>query len=122
MIREGGFGATAFCGNFTSATTTQTAVLPTYASLCTDNAVAQISSACTCLQAVVSSMDVIQNPTLTISATYPGASNLMFYSPAACPGGWETAGLLYGLGGVTFASETSAFLCCPMYVYTLLLP
>jgi hypothetical protein len=49
MIREGGAGATTFCSHFTTAVITNPAALPTYASMCTPDAVAGISSACSCI-------------------------------------------------------------------------
>jgi len=48
MIREGNLDATPFCQTFTTAVISDTAVLPTYASMCTPNAVSGISSACSC--------------------------------------------------------------------------
>ncbi|CZR55183.1 uncharacterized protein PAC_05069 [Phialocephala subalpina] len=49
MKREGGVGATAFCASFTTALVTNSAALPTYATQCSTNAIAQMSSACTCI-------------------------------------------------------------------------
>ncbi|KAH8597664.1 hypothetical protein B0O99DRAFT_684973 [Bisporella sp. PMI_857] len=49
MIREGGVSATPFCSQFIAATVTDPAVLPTYASMCTPNAIVGISSACSCI-------------------------------------------------------------------------
>jgi hypothetical protein len=49
MVREGGVGATAFCGSFTTAVITNSAALPTYATQCVTDAISQISSACSCV-------------------------------------------------------------------------
>ncbi|KUJ24155.1 uncharacterized protein LY89DRAFT_727190 [Mollisia scopiformis] len=46
---EGGLGATAFCSSFTTAAVTNTHLLPTYATQCSTNPIAQMSSACTCI-------------------------------------------------------------------------
>lgn len=53
MEREGGAVVTGFCASFTSATVTESAALPTFATECSTNAVSQISSACSCLGASV---------------------------------------------------------------------
>lgn len=48
MIREGNVEATPFCQSFTTAVINDIAALPTYASMCTPNAISGISSACSC--------------------------------------------------------------------------
>ncbi len=113
MIREGSTGATAFCASFTGATFTQTSLLPTYASQCTTDPISQISSACSCMDYVYPDGSIAQTPTLTLSDSYPGFSKYMYYSPAACPVGWETAATLSDLWGLSLSAATSAYMCCP---------
>lgn len=77
MIREGGDGATPFCQQFTTAIITAQASLPTYASMCTPDAVSGISSACSCLVKGLSTTTPTSQQTVVASAsdsTQPGSS------------------------------------------------
>ncbi|KAE8443241.1 hypothetical protein EG329_002029 [Mollisiaceae sp. DMI_Dod_QoI] len=49
LKHQGGAGATTFCAAFTTAMVTNTVALPTYATQCSTNPIAQLSSACSCI-------------------------------------------------------------------------
>lgn len=76
MIREGGIGARPFCRSFTAGIITNTAVLPTYASMCSPDPVSGISSACSCLRVnatstSISSSEFSPTPSATPSPVQP---------------------------------------------------
>jgi hypothetical protein len=75
MIREGGVGATPFCHQFTSAVVTDTAALPTYASMCTPDAVSGVSSACSCLVSGLATTTPTSQSTITGALLASSASS-----------------------------------------------